>query len=207
MTDAPGQGPVEPRPSATPPPFGAPTPGSVAPEGASTPGAAGPATPGYATPAAPGYGAPTHGTPTYGTPAYGAPNGTQAYGQPSRALSPGEERTWGMLGHLSAILAGFFGVAFLGPLIVYLMYKDRSPFVRRHAAESLNFQISLLIYMVVGGIVGLVLSIITFGLALFVLIPLGIALTIAALVFIVMACIAANDGREYRYPLTLRFVH
>ena len=112
-----------------------------------------------------------------------------------------------MMAHLSAILAGFFGVSFLGPLVVYFIYKDRSAFVHRHAAESLNFQISLIIYFVVGGIASVVLTLITVGLFLFVLVPVAIAASIAALVFIVMGCIAANDGREYRYPVTLRFVH
>jgi uncharacterized Tic20 family protein len=145
----------------------------------------------------------------YGPPAYGQPATVPpGYVRPASApLTPSEERTWGMLAHLSAILAGFFGVSFLGPLIVYLMQKDRSPFVRRHAAESLNFQISLLIYAVVGTIVGIVLALLTVGLFLIVLIPAAILASIAALILIIMGCMAGSDGREFRYPVTLRFVH
>jgi uncharacterized protein len=222
MTDTPGQGPAEahsepqPEPQAepqeqAPPGFGRPTPGSVAPDP--------PADPGYGRPGygQPGYGQPSdpaasdrsaYGPPAYGPPAYGQPTHPQGYAPAGPApLSPAEERTWGMLAHLSAILAGIFVVAFLGPLIVYVMQKDRSPFVRRHATESLNFQISLIIYCVVGGVAGVVLSLLTFGLFLVVLIPAAVIAAVAALVLIIMGCVAANDGREFRYPLTLRFVH
>src|SRR3954452_12608250 len=83
----------------------------------------------------PPYGAPQ---PPYGAqqPPYpGQPYPAQPYApgyQPP--LSPSEERTWGMLAHLAPFAGGFVGMPFLGPLVVYLIYKDRSPFVRRHSA-------------------------------------------------------------------------
>jgi uncharacterized protein len=118
-------------------------------------------------------------------------------------LSVSDEKTWGMLGHISALIGGLFGVAVLGPLIVFLVYKDRSAFVRRHAAESLNFQISLLIYVAAA----FVLALMTLGIALIVLIPAGIVAFIIAVVLIILGGVAAYDGREFRYPLTIRFVH
>ena len=52
-----------------------------------------------------------------------------------------DARTWrsarGMLAHCPAC-----GCAFLGPLIVWLIKKDQSPFVGDQAKEALNFQIS-----------------------------------------------------------------
>lgn len=118
-------------------------------------------------------------------------------------LSPQDERTWGMLSHVSALIAGVLGLSFAGPLIVYLIYKDRSPFVRHHAAESLNFQISLWIYAAVG----VILSIVTLGLGLFIFLPVAFVAGIVALVLIIMASVAAYDGRGYRYPLTIRMVN
>ena len=54
---------------------------------------------------------------------------------PSGAL-PSEERTWGMLAHLSSLLGGLLTAAFgggwgcfIGPLIVWLVKKDTMPFV------------------------------------------------------------------------------
>ena len=78
----------------------------------------------------------------------------------------------------------------------------QSPFVRRHAVESLNFQISLLIYTAAA----ILFSIVTFGLGLIVVLPVGLAAIVAALVFLIQGSIKAANGEDYRYPLTLRFV-
>src|SRR5450759_1191476 len=67
------------------------------------------------------------------------PAGGQApvYGQPAQApVSPSDARMWSTLTHIGGI---FFG--FIPSLIVYLVYKDRDPFLRRHAVQALNFQI------------------------------------------------------------------
>jgi uncharacterized Tic20 family protein len=107
-----------------------------------------------------------------------------------------------MIAHIGSLVAAWFAMGFLCPLVIWLVYRDRSDFVRRHALESLNFQISLLIY----GIVAAILVAITFGLGILIVIPLAFIGVIAALVVIVLATVAASSGREYRYPLTLRLV-
>jgi len=117
-------------------------------------------------------------------------------------LSASEERTWAMVAHIGVLVAAWFAMGFLCPLIIWLVFRYRSDFVRRHAVESLNFQISLLIY----GTAALLFSIFTIGLGLIIVIPLGIAAVVAALVFLIQASIKAANGEDYRYPLTLRFV-
>ena len=67
-----------------------------------------------------------------------------------------DTRTWALAAHLSALLSLFIGFPFVGPLVVYLVKRD-DPFVRRHAAEALNFNLSVFLYLVVGGIVTFVL--------------------------------------------------
>jgi uncharacterized Tic20 family protein len=74
--------------------------------------------------------------------------------------------------------------------------KDRGRFVRSQALEALNFQITVLIAVVVSSVLILVLI----GL---VLLPI---IGVAAFVLMILAAIAANRGEEYRYPLTLRLV-
>jgi uncharacterized Tic20 family protein len=93
-------------------------------------------------------------------------------------------------------------MGFLCPLVIWLVYRYRSDFVRRHALESLNFQLSLLIYTAVA----VVLILITFGLGVLIIIPLVVIGAVAALVFIILATMAASSGGEYRYPLTIRLV-
>jgi uncharacterized protein len=107
-----------------------------------------------------------------------------------------EERTWGMLAHLSALVQ-FIGVpTFVGPLVVWLIKKDTMPFVNDQGKEALNFQIT----MIIVAICLLPTLCIVVG---FFLLPL---LGLYALIFAIVAAIKANEGIAYRYPLTLRLV-
>ena len=65
---------------------------------------------------------------------------------PGPRLGPGDERTWATAAHWSALVAACVALAFLGPLVVLLAKGNESPWVRRNAVESLNFQLSMLIY-------------------------------------------------------------
>lgn len=108
-----------------------------------------------------------------------------------------DEKTWGMLAHLSTLVGLIvpFGTI-LGPLVVWLMKKDTMPFVADQGKEALNFNITVIIGMIVGGILTLVL------IGVLVMIVVGIAW----LVLTIMAALAANKGESYRYPFTLRLV-
>ena len=139
----------------------------------------------------------------------GAPPPDQPYGQPSDVpppayggapapgysqqppLSDSDRRLWAMLGHLSGIILGF-----IGPLIVWAIYKDRDEFVKDQSTEALNFQITLLVGYVISGI----LMIVVIGFITYALV------WIAAIVFAIMAGLAANRGERYRYPFALRLV-
>jgi uncharacterized Tic20 family protein len=120
-----------------------------------------------------------------------------SHGQPPRPyagaapVSPSEARMWSVLAHLG----GTF-LSFLVPLVVYVVFKDRDPFVRRHSAAALNFHLTLAIGYAISALLMLVL--IGFFLAAL--------LWILALVFTIMAAIAAGDGRDYQYPLSMSFV-
>ncbi|MGW7686214.1 DUF4870 domain-containing protein [Kribbella sp. NPDC054772] len=117
-------------------------------------------------------------------------------------LSASEERTWAMVAHVGVFVAAWIAMGFLCPLIIWLVLRGRSEFVRRHAVESLNFQISLLIYTAIA----VVLIVITLGLGVLIVVPLIVIGAVAAVVFIILATVAASHGSEYRYPLTLRLV-
>ena len=106
------------------------------------------------------------------------------------------ERTWGMLAHLSALLAAFVALAFLGPLLVMLIQGPKSDFVRRQSVEALNFQITTYI----AAIISAILIVLLIGL---ILLPI---VGIAWLVLTIMAGLAANRGEDYRYPFNIRLV-
>lgn len=84
----------------------------------------------------------------------------------------------------------------LGPLIVWLSKRNDSPEIDEHGKESLNFQISMLIYNVIAAVLCLVLI----GFVI-----LGI-LHILNLVLVIVASIQASEGKFYRYPLTIRLI-
>jgi uncharacterized protein len=99
-------------------------------------------------------------------PGGGPPAGGRPVGPP---MSPDQERLWGMLAHLLSFVAAYLALGFVAPLVVLLVFGPRSAYVRAHAVESLNFNLSWLLYAIVGGILLIV------GIGLLILIALGIA--------------------------------
>ena len=132
---------------------------------------------------------PPGGGPPMGGPPAGGPPG-------QRPLPPDQERLWGMLAHLLSFVAAYIALGFVAPLVILLVFGPRSAYVRAQAVESLNFNLSWLLYAVIGGI----LLIVAVGLLIL------IALGIAYVVLIVIASIRANNGEFFRYPLTIRFI-
>ena len=102
-----------------------------------------------------------------------------------------EDTLLALAAHLSWIVA----LPIVVPLVIYLV-RGNVPFVREHAAEAINFHITMTIYATIGAV--LVLLIV----GLFVLIALGIFFLVCS----VLAAIAAGNGRRFRYPLTLHLL-
>jgi len=105
-----------------------------------------------------------------------------------------EDTTLAVLVHLS-----LFVVSLIGPLVVCLVtkYDPGRAMTRYHAAEALNFHLSLLSYSIVSALLILVV------IGLFLL----LALAIGSVVLAIVAAVAASRREAYRYPLTIRFVH
>lgn len=115
-----------------------------------------------------------------------------AYGQPAQApVSPSDARMWSLLAHIGGLLT-----TFIAPLVIYLIYKDRDPFIRRHSAQALNFQIIIAIgYFVSSLLIFVFIGLLTYPL-----------LFILSVVFSIMAAMAANKGEEYTYPMVPQMV-
>ncbi|MDN3496968.1 DUF4870 domain-containing protein [Planococcus sp. APC 4015] len=114
-----------------------------------------------------------------------------AYASQPQPMNPADEKLWAVLIHLGG---WFFN--FLVPLVGYLVLKDRGPFIRSHTATALNFQLTILIAYLVGG----VLSFALIG------IPILIAAAVVNLVFSIIAAVKAGQGQWYQYPIAIRFV-
>ncbi|TVQ58594.1 MAG: DUF4870 domain-containing protein [Spirulina sp. DLM2.Bin59] len=142
---------------------------------------------------------------------------------------PDRDRTWAMFCHLAALawiplfLIGL-PVPFMAiiiPLILWAIRREQSEFIDYHGRESMNFQISMLIYgliMMIIAILLLVIGIIIFGAGNADLAAIGMIFTatlflgllvvwgVVQTVFVIIAAVRANQGAWYRYPLTVRLI-
>jgi uncharacterized Tic20 family protein len=106
-------------------------------------------------------------------------------------VSESDEKTWGIISHISI---PFFG--FIGPLIAYLIYKDRSEWLKQTTTEALNFSILysiayLISVITISVVIGLILWPLVF---------------IVALIFCILGTIAASKHEFYKYPVNVRFI-
>jgi uncharacterized protein len=117
---------------------------------------------------------------------------------PSIPTTSSDTRTWSVLCHASALLGLFFHFLghLVGPLVVWLAKRGDSAEIDAHGKESLNFQLSMLIYDAIAAI----LCIVLIG------IPILILLWILNTVFVIVASIQASEGKLYRYPMTIRLI-
>lgn len=101
------------------------------------------------------------------------------------------DRLLGILAHVLTFFTWIFG-----PLVIYLLKKDESLYVRDHARESLNFQLTLIIYYIIAFILVFVI------IGIFAFMVIGFF----QLVLVIVATIKAADNKLYRYPFTIRFI-
>ena len=123
-------------------------------------------------------------------PPYSAPMPGQPYSAPM-PMRPDEEKLWAIAAHLGPLVLWV-----IAPLVVWLVFRDRSRFIDQHAKEALNMQISYTIYFVVS----------TISIILLVGIILLPVVGVAWLVLMIVATVKAANYEEYRYPLILRLV-
>jgi uncharacterized protein len=140
-----------------------------------------------------GYGQQGHEQQGYAPQQYGQPGyPQQPYGYAGQApVSESDEKTWGIISHITI---PFFG--FIGPLVAYLVYKDRSEWLKQVTTEALNFSI---LYSI-----AYLISVITISVVIGLI--LWPAVFIVALIFCIMGTIAASKHEFYRYPINIRFI-
>lgn len=125
-----------------------------------------------------------------------------------QAVSSSDSRLWATLAQAAVAVGhvvswGFLG--WVGPLVIFLVYKDRDRFVRFHAAEALNGAIAVFAIQLVLTIAITILTFITFGIAS-ILYPLVGLPALLQLVFSIIGAVKANHGEYWTYPFNLRLV-
>jgi len=116
---------------------------------------------------------------------------------PATPLTSSEESRWVVLAHIGGLLS------FIGPLVVWLVYRDRSDAVERESKEALNAQVTYAAAALAVYIVGGILTIVLVGI-LFIVAAMVVQLI--ALALAIVGAVRANSSGSYRYPFTYRFI-
>jgi uncharacterized Tic20 family protein len=139
-------------------------------------------------PPPPAAGAPIPATPISAYDTSGAPSGEIEMNK--------DARMWGMLCHLSALVALMGIPSIVGPLVIWLIKKNDYPFVDDQGKEAINFHLTVLIASIISAVLACI------GIGIILLIAVGIV----AIIFSIIAAVQANSGIRYRYPMTLRMI-
>ncbi len=122
-------------------------------------------------------------------------------GNPPPPLAPpvlgAQERGAAMRAHLLGLLV--YPLPFVHLLVMaaaWVRGRKRSAFVEEHGREALNFQLSILVYL----LIAFSLSLVLIGLLMLPLVLLF------QLVMTIEAAVQARAGHRFRYPLTFRFL-
>ena len=127
-------------------------------------------------------------TPPYGPSSYGTPQPTS------------DERLWAILAHLSAPIASVISVGWLtivGPLVVWVLYKDKSAFVRQAAAGAFNFTLTMWLISVIGWVLTFTVVFMVVG------IPMIIIGALGSIVLGIVGAIKTSSGVAFTYPWQL----
>jgi len=109
-------------------------------------------------------------------------------------LTPDQERTFASFAHLGGI------VWILPSLIIWLVYKDRGPFVSSEAKKALNFMITATIAWV--AVTVLDVAFLPYLLASL----LNLAIWVVVVVFSIQGFQSAQKGQPFKYPFSLELV-
>lgn len=115
-----------------------------------------------------------------------------------------DERLWAIAAHLSAVAAWVLSagwLTFVGPLVVYLLQKDKSRFVRNASAGAFNFAVSMAVVSIVGWILTITLIGAIVG------IPLILAGGLGALILGIVGAVKASKNEAYVYPMQLTILN
>lgn len=125
-----------------------------------------------------------------------------------QVLPPGvsaEDRNYAAMTHVGTVAAAIFSGGFLDiivPAVAYVVFKDKSDFLKDHVKHQLNFQLTNLLVLAAA----VVASVATFGVGLLVAIPAVVIFFVTDVVCSIRAALAASRGEEYTFPLSIDFL-
>ena len=139
----------------------------------------------------------------------------QILDEEGRSLPSQDDKNMGLLVHLISFSSMVFPLGnIIGPLIVWMIKKDQSEFVDKHGKESLNFQITTTLVMIVAIVLGIFMAVgsgmtdneVGIAGSIIAIIAFVIGYSIFILIVVIVAAIKANNGEYFRYPFSIRFI-
>ena len=106
-------------------------------------------------------------------------------------------------GDMTSATFGYLGAIFLGPvipLVVYALRARGSPFMRYHAVTAVNLSLTGALYGLCCLILGGLLLLDSIAVALVVVLPIGFAIWVSMLRYLIRGVVAANRGERYEVP-------
>lgn len=120
--------------------------------------------------------------------------------EPDLAPMTSEEKTWSILSHLAMFLNFFTG--FIGgpiaSIVIWLVYRDRSPNIAFHALQSTWYQIPWFVFLWIGW---LITGLLTFVLIGFLMMPFMLVITALPFIHSAYGAYQISEGRDFRYPM------
>lgn len=143
------------------------------------------------------YGGNPYGPNPYGQAPQHAELFASNHGRTPQPHVTGDDRLWAVLAHLSAAIAAVVSagwLTFVGPLVVWALKKESSPFVRKASAGAFNFSVTMALASIIGWILNLTVLFAVIG------IPMVIVGGLGAVVLGIIGAIKVWHGDSFAYP-------
>ncbi|MBM3876305.1 MAG: DUF4870 domain-containing protein [Verrucomicrobia bacterium] len=120
-------------------------------------------------------------------------------------MNDAEVRRWNMLCHLTALLGLIIPVGgnIVGPLVIWQLKKNEIPSTDLHGKAAVNFQITVSLAMLAMGVITMISFFLCIG---WLIAPLFLVIWWGGLILSTIAGIQANDGKDFKYPWSLKII-
>jgi uncharacterized Tic20 family protein len=117
------------------------------------------------------------------------------------------DKNYSSITHLSGFAGWFFPFGnILAPLVLWSVKKNESTFIDEHGKAAVNFQLSIMLYVVLLAILFIPIAIFTLGLGVIAILIGIIPAVLLKIALVILASIKANNGEDYTYPFTINFI-
>ena len=117
------------------------------------------------------------------------------------------DKNYSAITHLSGFAGWFFPFGnIIAPLVLWSAKKNESSYIDTHGKAAVNFQLSLILYCFLLGLLIVPIASFTLGLGLIAILIGIIPVILVKIALIISGSIKASNGEMYEYPFTINFI-